>query len=69
MSPLQHAAEVLILGLALHSTYDIVKPLHPTLEVHPININPDPTQFTLGQLSTWESCKLHELQHLEDSHV
>ena len=65
MSPLQHAAQVLILGPALHSTYDIVTPLGPMLEVNPIDINPDPTQFTLGQLSTWELCKLHELQHLD----
>ena len=66
MSPLQHAAQALILGLALHSTYDIVTPLCPALEVNTIlDINPDPTQFTLGQLSTWESHKLHELQHLD----
>ena len=56
---------MLILGLALHSTYDIVTPLYPALEVNPIDINPDPTQFTLGQLSTWESRKLHELWHLD----
>ena len=64
-SPLQHAAQALILGLMLYSTYDIVTPLDPALEVSPISVNPDPTQFTLSKLTTWKSCKLHELQHLD----
>ena len=31
----------------------------------PIDINPDPTQFTLGSLTTREFHKLQELQHLD----
>ena len=39
-------------------------PLEPTYVGNPIDINPDQTQFTLGGLTTWESRKLQELQHL-----
>ena len=40
-------------------------PLKPTYVGNPANINPDPTQFTLGSLTTWESRKLREIQHLD----
>ena len=39
-------------------------PLKPTYVGNPIDINPNPTQFTLGSLTTWECRKLQELQHL-----
>ena len=40
-------------------------PLKLTYVGSPVDINPDPTQFTLGDLTTWESNKLQELQQLD----
>ena len=57
-SPLWLTAQALIIGLGLHSNYDVVTPLRLTYIRKPIDINPDPTQFTLGNHTTWEFCKL-----------
>ena len=47
-SPIRLAAQALIIGLGLHSMYDLMTPLQPTYVGNPIDINPDPTQFTLA---------------------
>ena len=39
--------------------------MEPTYVGNPIDLNPDPTQFTLGNLTSWESNKLRELQQLD----
>ena len=39
-------------------------PLELTHTGNSIDLNLNPTQFTLGNLTTWESHKLQELQHL-----
>ena len=65
ISPLHHVVQALLLGLALHSTYDLITPFCPPVELHPVDINPDPTQFTLQPLTAPESRKLQELLHLD----
>ena len=57
-SPLRLAAQALIIGLNLYSTYDLQTPMESVYVGDPLDINPDPTQFTLGTLTTRESNKL-----------
>ena len=51
-SPIRLTAQALIIGRGLHSTYDPMTPLEPTYVGNPIDIDPEPTQFTLGSLTT-----------------
>lgn len=51
----------LLLGLAIHSNYDFVKPKDVALEGRHPGLNHNPRQFHIGALNPAEADKLCEL--------
>jgi hypothetical protein len=64
-SSLKSLIKGFLLGLAIHSNYDSIKPKDVTLQGRQPDLNQNPRQFHIGALNPTKVNKLRELQTLD----